>query len=103
MANKGVYWQGRSVLKPGAYASINTDRGKNLQRRIELFVKNHRFDFPVVFDDTGSIQHTYRVESIPTMVILGRDGLVQKVKVGITTSNTDVIADNIQAAIEALL
>lgn len=84
-------------------ASVNTDQGKGRTRRVELFVKNNRFDFMVLVDDAFELQNAYRVASIPTMVVIDKAGTVRNVKVGIQSSNTDVIAENIASLIEAAL
>ncbi len=84
-------------------ASVNTDSGKNRKRKVELFMKNNHFAFPVLLDEAFSIQNAYRIESIPTMVVLDRNGVVTKVKVGVATSNIDTLAENIQALVEETL
>ena len=82
-------------------ASVNTDQGKNRERQVELFMKNHRYDFPVLLDDAQlTVQQAYRVRSIPTMVVLDGEGVVRRVQVGVHASNVDRIAEAIEAMIE---
>ena len=84
-------------------ASVNTDTGKNRKRQVELFMKNNRYGFPVLLDEAFFIQNAYRIQSIPTMVILDREGMVRHVKVGLTTSNTDKIAETIQSLVDGAM
>lgn len=38
------------------------------------FLDDNGYTFPVVFDETGDVYSTYRITSLPTTFIIGRDG-----------------------------
>ena len=61
--------------------SVNTDDPMGRQQKIARFMAHFEHDFPVLLDD-GAISAAYRVQAIPTLVIVGPDGRVRKVEVG---------------------
>jgi len=44
--------------------------------RVEKFLEENKADFPVLFDQYGSVMRDYRVSLIPVTVIIGRDGSI---------------------------
>ena len=50
--------------------------------RARAFVEEHRFTFPTLADSEGTLFRAYEVRTIPTAVIIGRDGKVASVLVG---------------------
>ena len=77
-------------------ASVNTDRGPKQQQVVPNFMKQRRYDFPVLFDTGMRISQTYNVRSIPTMVVVGRDGAVREVQVGLPSTSVDGIAEHLE-------
>lgn len=61
--------------------AVNLQEGPD---EINPFLKNTDLDLTVVLDTEGELANTYLAESIPQMVIIGRDGIVKKVHIGIT-------------------
>lgn len=77
-------------------ASVNTDRGPAQQQVVPAFMKQRRYDFSVLFDQGMRISQTYNVKSIPTMVVVGRDGAVRAVQVGLPSNSVDGIEAHLE-------
>jgi thiol-disulfide isomerase/thioredoxin len=73
-------WEARGV----AFVGVNSDGGGATLDEIKSFVGEHHIPYPVVADD-GSVGALYKVEALPTLVIVGKDGSVRKSFVGYTT------------------
>jgi thiol-disulfide isomerase/thioredoxin len=50
------------------------------------WVKGHGISFPIVFDDAG-IGEKYGVDSLPTLVLVSKEGKVLAVRTGVTTDS----------------
>lgn len=61
--------------------SVHVPRGAS-RTAIEQFMKRNGYDFRVVLDQTGALSAAFQIESIPTLVIVDKDGVVRKVKNG---------------------
>ena len=61
--------------------SVHVPRGAN-SSTIEQFMKRNGYDFPVVLDKTGGVSAAFKIESIPTLIIVDKEGVVRKVKNG---------------------
>jgi cytochrome c biogenesis protein CcmG, thiol:disulfide interchange protein DsbE len=84
-------------------ASINTDHPVDQKNLLGRFMKARRYSFPVVLDDGAkAVSNAYRVQSIPTLVIIDADGVVRKVERGIPSSKVDVIEAHLNALIADL-
>ncbi|RMG18661.1 MAG: TlpA family protein disulfide reductase [Deltaproteobacteria bacterium] len=67
--------------------SINTEYSPQLDKQaamIRRFLEDAGLDLPVVIDDRGFTQIAYRVQSLPTLYLIGKDGRVREVWVGVT-------------------
>lgn len=64
---------------------------------IAAFLKSKSVQAPVALDENNAVGGLYHVQSIPTMVLIGRDGKVSKVTVG------SMSEENLRSAIAALL
>ncbi|MFP6597498.1 MAG: TlpA disulfide reductase family protein, partial [Candidatus Hydrogenedentota bacterium] len=71
--------------------AVNLQEGPDL---INGFLESTGLDLTVLLDSNGKTGNDYMAESIPQMVIIGRDGLVAKVHVGVTqTYEEDIRAE----------
>ena len=52
-----------------------------------VFATKKQLRYPIVFDNDGEAGHAYAVESLPTLVIVGKDGTVRAVRSGIVDEN----------------
>jgi thiol-disulfide isomerase/thioredoxin len=73
-------WQPRGV----AFVGINSDGGGATLDEIKSFLIEHPIPYPVVLDQ-GVVGSLYKVEALPTLVVLGRDGRIRKSFVGYTS------------------
>ena len=48
------------------------------------FAAKKGLTFPIVFDDDDAIAHKYRVDNLPTLVVLSKDGKIVAVRHGVT-------------------
>ncbi len=73
-------WAPRGV----AFVGINSDGGGATAEEIRAFLAAHHIPYPVVADD-GSVGELYKVEALPTLVVIGRDGRIRSSFVGYTS------------------
>ena len=84
-------------------ASVNTDHPVDQKNLLGRFMQARRYDFPVILDDGAkSVSNAYRVQSIPTLVVIDAEGLVRKVERGIPSSKVEVIEAHLNALITDL-
>jgi thiol-disulfide isomerase/thioredoxin len=72
-------WASRGV----AFVGVNSDGGGATVNEIKSFLAAHPIPYPVVIDD-GTVGALYKVEALPSLVVIGRDGLIRKSFVGYT-------------------
>ena len=48
------------------------------------FATRKGLTFPIVFDDEDAIAHKYQVESLPTLIVLSKEGKIVAVRRGVT-------------------
>ena len=75
-------WEPRGV----SFVGINSDGGGATREEIEAFLHDHRIPYPVVADD-GSVGSLYKVEALPSLIVIGRDGTLRQSFVGYTTQS----------------
>ena len=73
-------WAPRGV----SFVGVNSDGGGATLAEIKSFLAAHPVPYPVVVDD-GTVGALYKVEALPSLVVIGRDGLIRKSFVGYTT------------------
>ena len=66
---------------------------------VQELVDAYKYDRPVVLDPQRQAAKALRVTSLPTSVVIGRDGTIQAAHVG----NTAVIRQQIQADLDKLM
>jgi thiol-disulfide isomerase/thioredoxin len=76
-------WAPRGV----SFVGINSDVGAS-DSAIKEFLVEHPFTYPVVRDEDGQAGERYRVEALPTIVVVGRDGAVRATFIGMTMKRT---------------
>ena len=81
--------------------SVNIDDGPKLKRRIGAFMAERDYDFPVIIDFGKRISRAYRVQTIPTMVVVNTEGIVHKVRVGLPSSDPKRIIKHVIATVNA--
>jgi thiol-disulfide isomerase/thioredoxin len=76
-------WAPRGV----AFVGVNSDGGgASVDELREFLYKNH-IPYPVVLD-AGRVGSLFKVESLPTLLVVGKDGRIRKSFIGYTTEAT---------------
>ena len=63
------------------------------------FCKQNNLSFPVALDKMGAVGGKYLIHSIPTTVVVGRDGKIKKVFIGYS----DDLEANVKEAVNSAL
>jgi len=53
------------------------------ESKVRAYLGKQKLDLPVLMDRSGAVGSTYRASSIPLTVVVGRDGNVLRVMVGL--------------------
>jgi thiol-disulfide isomerase/thioredoxin len=88
-------WAGRGVN----FVGVNSDGGGATLDDIKAFMVEHPFSYPVVRDVDGEVGARYRVEALPSIVVIGRDGRIRGSYVGYTMKGT--LEKAVREAVEA--
>ena len=78
--------------------AVNLMEEKDL---VQGFIKSRNLSVPVLLDDEGKIGNKYHVPPIPATVVVGKDGTVRKVFVGVGPQTERELRDAIDAAMKA--
>lgn len=70
--------------------------------KVQQFLENQELDLPVAMDPDGEIGANYRVEGLPTSFLIGKDGKVQVVHVGVP-SDADRLKEMLTGELDSLL
>jgi thiol-disulfide isomerase/thioredoxin len=70
-----------------AFVGVNSDGGAANADEIGEFVLSHHLPYPVVVDD-GRVGGQFKVEALPTLMVLGRDGRIRSSFIGYTSEST---------------
>jgi thiol-disulfide isomerase/thioredoxin len=76
-------WATRGV----AFLGINSDGPGTTLDELKKFLGTHHVPYPVVIDD-GSVGALYKIEALPSLVVIGRDGRIRQSFVGFTTERS---------------
>jgi thiol-disulfide isomerase/thioredoxin len=77
-------WRPRGV----SFVGVNSDGGGATADDIKSFLVVHPFSYPVVRDGDGEVGGRYRLEALPNIVVIGRDGRIRSSFVGYTNKST---------------
>ena len=59
--------------------AVNLREGED---KVKPFIESKQYTLTVPMDREGSVAQSYKVQGIPTQVVIGRDGMIKKVFVG---------------------
>jgi len=76
-------WAPRGV----GFVGVNSDGGGATPDDVRAFLASHHVPYPVVVDD-GRVGELYKVEALPTLVVIGRDGRIHSSFIGFTSQKT---------------
>ena len=77
-------WAPRGV----SFIGINSDGGGATLADIKDFLIEHPITYPVVRDGDGEVGARYRLEALPNIVVIGRDGRIRGSFIGLTMKGT---------------
>jgi len=77
-------WAPRGVT----FVGINSDGGGATLDDIKAFMVEHPITYPVVRDADGEVGARYRLEALPNIVVIGRDGRIRGSFIGLTMEGT---------------
>lgn len=85
-------------------ASVNTDAMPDRAEALQRWMHRREFSFPVLLETRAKVlSNAYRVQSIPTMVVVGTSGVVHHVQVGLPANDTEGIEAHVIERIDAAL
>ena len=67
--------------------------------QVKTFQLDNAFQFTTAFDEAGEISNAFQVDSIPHLCIIGRDGSVQVVHVGVGRDTESAIRAEVEALV----
>jgi thiol-disulfide isomerase/thioredoxin len=86
-------WKDRGVSLVGVNSDGNIDPDV-----LQEFGLSHGITYPIVVDD-GAVGNLYKVRSLPTMIVVGKDGAIRRTFLGMTTKAS--IARALEEAVAA--
>jgi thiol-disulfide isomerase/thioredoxin len=91
-------WAARGV----SFVGVNSDGAGATLDDIKAFMVEHPFSYPVVQDGDGEVGARYRLEALPHIVVVGRDGRIRGSYVGFTSKATleKALRDAVEATAE---
>src|ERR1700690_1927207 len=75
-------WAPRGV----EFVGVNSDGGGATLDEIKAFIAAHPIPYPIVLDE-GLVGGLYKVEALPTLVVVGRDGRIRRTFIGTTSES----------------
>jgi thiol-disulfide isomerase/thioredoxin len=81
-----------------SFVGVNSDAGAT-DEVIKAFLVEHPFSYPVVRDGDGDVGTRYRLEALPSIVVIGRDGRIRGSYLGLTSQAT--LEKAVREAVEA--
>ena len=61
--------------------------------RVQEFMNQNGYSFPVLLDSDGQVAGKYRITGIPTSLFIDKEGIIQMMKIGAYASQADLEAD----------
>jgi len=87
-------------LKDSGAQVVAVNYGDENDEIIRQFITRNRLDYPVLADMTGSLRKTLGVQMVPQTVVVGDDGKIIDLHVGVTQETIDSIYQELQAALK---
>jgi thiol-disulfide isomerase/thioredoxin len=76
-------WNPRGV----AFVGVNSDGGGATVDELRAFIAQHAIPYPIV-RDAGRVGELYRVEALPSLIVVGKDGRIRATFIGYTSQGT---------------
>lgn len=69
------------------FLGVDSDGEQTSPAEVTAFLNEHGAPYPVVYD-RGAVNAAYRVKALPTIVLVGKTGQVERVFIGVTSKGT---------------
>ena len=79
------------------FIAVNARESKD---KVQKFVSDGKYDFPVALDADGRVTQEYGVRSYPTLIILDKTGTIAKVHKGYRPGMEKTVAEEIKKLLE---
>ncbi len=76
-------WASRGV----AFVGVNSDGGGTTVDELREFVAKNHIPYPIALD-AGRVGGLYKVDSLPTLIVVGHDGRIRATYIGYTSQAT---------------
>lgn len=78
------------------FVGIDSDGAQTPVEEVTAFLNEHGAPYPVVYDE-GAVNESYRIKVLPTVIVVGKDGVVERVFMGSPSRNA--LANAVAAAV----
>lgn len=78
---------------------VSIDKGKEQRDEVVALAEEHKVPFPVVHDRFQVVARRYDAERLPYMLLIGPDGVIQKVHVGYTEELKASLENEVRAGL----
>lgn len=111
LLNFWATWCGPCVGEMPAFEKLYNEYGQEVailaincmedKDTVNQFISDNSYTFPIAYDVDGAVSKKYPSDGIPYTLIIGKDGMVQKIYVG--AADADAQYEEYKNAIEAAL
>ena len=98
LLNFWATWCGPCVGEMPAFQDLDKEYGDEVailavnciesKETVDRFLEETGYDFPIAYDEDGVVSFTYPSSGIPYTLVIGKDGIVQKIYVGAADADT---------------
>lgn len=111
LLNFWATWCGPCVGEMPAFEKLNNEYGQEVavlaincmedKDTVNQFISDNSYTFPIAYDVDGAVSKKYPSDGIPYTLVIGKDGIVQKIYVG--AADADAQYEEYKNAIESAL
>jgi thiol-disulfide isomerase/thioredoxin len=77
---------------------ISIDEGRDIATKLSAFSKEHEMNYPILLG-SDAVEETYNIRSIPTMLLVDREGKVRELYMGYMENFQDIVSAEIDKLI----
>lgn len=98
LLNFWATWCGPCVGEMPAFQDLYEEYGDEVvilavncmedQETVDRFIEETGYDFPIAYDEDGTVSFTYPSSGIPYTLVIGKDGIVKQIYVGAADAKT---------------
>ncbi len=98
LLNFWATWCGPCVGEMPAFQDLDEEYGDDVvvlavncmesKETVDRFIEETGYDFPIAYDEEGTVSFTYPSSGIPYTLVVGKDGIVRDIYVGAADADT---------------